>query len=68
MEMSLSTYNYTQKPVWRWGHPEIEVLKAGIFSILLLFGGMAFSEALTTTWLDNFLGTFLLRYFQVKVK
>ena len=57
-----------RKPVWRWGHPEEKVLKVGFFSVLLWFWGMAFSEALFTTWLDNFLGTFLLGYFQVKVK
>ena len=29
---------------------------------------MTFSEALTATWLDDFLGIFTLGYFKVKVK
>ena len=60
---------HPEKPVWRWEHPEIEVFRVDIFSVFFLwFWGMAFSKALATTWLNNFLGTFFLEYFQVKIK
>ena len=68
MEIGMSAYCYTQKTCVGVRASWDEVLEVGIFFVLLWFWGMAFSEALTATWLDNFWGKFLLGYFQVNVK
>ena len=69
MKIGLSIYNYSQKTcVDVRAYSDKRPQSWYFFSFFIWFWGMAFSEALTITWLNDFFGTFLLKYFQVIVK